>query len=892
MRIFLLSVFLITLLPSFSQSTSLPKNTYQQEFNSAYQQYPDVPKGILEAVAYTMTHFKHLQNQPESCAGLPKTYGVMGLTLDGKSYFKNNLNYVAQVSGISVNDIIINPEQNILAFAAAYHHELQLLSPFQYQEQNIVHILSKLSELPVQTVQQDFAMNSHLYSVLSFMNNPVMQQQYGFPDYNFDLELVFGKENLKILQSSKVVMTDYNIEGDEGKVYKKSTINNKSADYPPALQNLTTCNYSSRNGVAISAVTVHTIQGSYAGAISWAHNCSVPSNVSYHYVLRSSDGQVTQVVLEADKAWHVGSANPYAIGMEHEGFVNDSTWYTAAMYQSSADLVRDITQSGYGISPLRTAYFPWASTTHYNASSIPGSCVAIKGHQHFPNQSHTDPDANWDWKYYDNLINNSTPVTTITTNSGTITDNGGSGGNYTGERELILIQPQNGGTITLNTVLFDMESTWDYLYVYDGATTFSSRIGVYTGTTIPTTINSTGNSLLLEMRADCATDAPGFEFSFTTTVPDIIAPTTTISSSPTPFATTDFTSTFTDTDNVGGSGVQHMFYNVSDYNTVEWRANDVNGFFNDDFDAAIHPDWIDSSGVWSIVGNQLNQSDENNANTNLYASLDQNNNTKFLYHYKASISGIGSNKRAGFHYMCDDASQTNRGNSYFVWFRQDDSKLQFYKVTNNIFTLEKDVVYNFNSGQQYDYKIVYDKTTGTTDVYVDDIYVDSWTDTSPLVVGNAISFRSGNCIYDVDELRVYKNRTSSELITVGAGATNDIRYENNLTTSGMIRSVAIDTAKNISAIAIEMVDVDFQTTGVENLNSNTVRVYPNPAKQSITVELDSYTQDYLIIKDLAGKIVCEKQLQHALKQNISIDDLASGMYLLIIGDTLLKLTKD
>jgi hypothetical protein len=463
--------FLILLLFFFpfiilAQAATLPPNQYHQEFSNAYNHYPDVPKGVLEAVSFTMTRFHHIQNPIGGCVGIPKTYGVMGLTLDGKNYFRNNLDYISQVSGITVKDILQDPQQNIMAFAAAYHHELMLLSPFQYKSQNIAHILKKLSELPDDDVQQNFALNSHLYAVLSFLNDTKMQQAYSFPNPTLDLVKVFGEDNLKVLQSSKVIISKNSIKGDNGYVYKNPSSNNKSVDYPPALWDpADPSNFSSRNGIPISAITIHDVEGSYAGCISWFKTPS--ANVSAHYVLRSSDGQVTQMVLEADKAWHVGSENPYTIGFEHEGYASQTGWYTPAMYQSSADLVRDITQSGYGIDPLRVAYFPWAPTTHYNISGIPGNCVTVKGHQHYPNQTHTDPGPNWDWKYFDNLINNNPTVTTFTNPSGVVTDNGGSGGNYTGERDLILIQPLNASSITLSTVQFDLENAWDYLYIFN-----------------------------------------------------------------------------------------------------------------------------------------------------------------------------------------------------------------------------------------------------------------------------------------------------------------------------------------------------------------------------------------------------------------------------------------
>jgi N-acetyl-anhydromuramyl-L-alanine amidase AmpD len=792
-----------------AQEQILPINNYQNEFDNAYQQYPSVPRGVLEAVSYTMTRFQHIQNVEESCTGLPKTYGVMGLTLDGKDYFNNNLLYISQVSGISINDILNNPEQNILAFAAAYNHQLTLLSPFKNQEQNVAHILTQLSELPNNNLQADFALNAHLYSVLTFMNDAKMQEVYNFPNPNYNLEKVFGLENLNVLKSKKVFIYESHIEGASNEVYQISNLSKKSTDYPPALSNFTTCNYSSRSGTAISAVTIHTVQGSYAGCISWFKNCS--ANVSAHYVLRSSDGQVTQMVLESNKAWHVGNSNPYAIGLEHEGWVNNAAWYTTAMYQSSADLVRDITQSGYGISPLRTAYFPWTATTNYNASSIPGSCVAIKGHQHFPSQSHTDPGANWDWDYYYKLINAPTTSTTTTTaSSGTTYDSGGSTGAYANdERTLFLIQPTGAQSITLTVNQFDVEATWDYLYIYEGNSVYGNRIGIYTGTTIPSTINVNNSAVLIEFRSDCATTNPGYSISWDAVSADAVSPTT-IVSAVNAWETTNFTASFTDTDNSGGSGIQKSYYQIIDFDGTEWRANANNGFFADNFDVAIHPEWKSVVGAWSINNGALYQSDDTLNNTIVSAYLNQSLSNRYLYHYKATIDGAGTNRRAGLHFFADNDTLTNRGNSYFVWFRVDDAKLQVYKVVNDVFGPPVvDIPLTTNAGQLYDYKIIFDRISGDLIIHRDDQFIATWKDPSPILTGDYISFRNGNSTLSVAELKVYRSRNPSVTVTVGPNG--DIRYQNQnpSTPSGKIKSIVDDNANNISTIAEQLVNVDW-----------------------------------------------------------------------------------
>jgi PKD repeat protein len=570
------------------------------------------------------------------------------------------------------------------------------------------------------------------------------------------------------------------------------------------------------SGTAISAVTVHTIQGSYAGAISWAQNCN--ANVSYHYVVRSTDGQVTQMVYEADKGWHVGNANPYCIGIEHEGYVDNPAWLTTSLYTSSANLTKDITQSGYGINPLRTYFGP--SSTGTNTL---GACTTIKGHQHFANQSHTDPGINWDWEYYYQLINDAPPITTLTSVSGVTYDSGGAGGNYMDdERELYLIEPVGVQSVTISFDQFNIEQDWDYLYVYDGSSLSDALLGVYTGTANPGSITSSGGAILLEFRSDCATPGIGWEISWTS-IPgpnpgDLVAPSTSISISNT-WKTTNFMTTFTDLDNAGGSGVHHKLYQVIDFDGTEWRANNNNGFFSDNFDVAIHPDWTSQVGTWGINASVLNQSDDANTNTNLWASLNQDNYDKWMYNFSAKISGAGANKRAGFHFMCDDPALENRGNSYFVWLRSDDDKVQIYKTVNDIFSLEQDLTYTINDDQWYDWKVVFDKTTGKMEFYLDHVLIASWVDPSPYTAGNSISLRTGDAVMEVNNLKVYHNRGNSELVTITAG--NDIQYQNSspLVHAAKVKSIAIDSSNNISSIAEQLVNVDWTpSTSIPSIN--------------------------------------------------------------------------
>ena len=135
----------------------------------------------------------------------------------------------------------------------------------------------------------------------------------------------------------------------------------------------------SRTASDITHVTIHVVQGSYSSAINWFQNSS--ANVSAHYVI-SKTGEITQMVEEEDRGWHVGNSNGYTVGIEHEGWIADPSSFTDAMYEASADLVRDICAR----------------------QNIPLDRDHIMGHVEFPNQSHTDPGTHWDWDRYMNLI--------------------------------------------------------------------------------------------------------------------------------------------------------------------------------------------------------------------------------------------------------------------------------------------------------------------------------------------------------------------------------------------------------------------------------------------------------------------------------------------------------
>lgn len=410
----------------------------------------------------------------------------------------------------------------------------------------------------------------------------------------------------------------------------------------------------------------------------------------------------------------------------------------------------------------------------------------------------------------------------------TIFDMGGPYLNYYDkENYTYTIQPANASTVTLDFQSFETEAGYDTLWLYDGASTSSTLIGAYTGTNSPGSITTTQPAITIRFKSDNATNKQGWNAIWHCNV-DNISPTTTISTTGN-WKTQDFIANFNDSDNIA---VEKSFYQVLDFDGNYWGANAQHGFFADNFDI-MQPHWNVYSGNWNVSNGELLQTDENITNSNIYASLNQTLSNRYLYHFLAKVNGSGTNKRFGFHFFCDDANYTNRHNSYFIWFRVEDQQLQFYKVINDTFIL-KNTIYNIttNSNQMYDFKISYDRITGNISVWRDDVFLGSWTDTTPYSTnGNYISFRTGNCALAVTELKVYRSRLNTTSISVG-NATKDIRYQNpNPSTYGAkIKSIVVDVNKNLSTIAYENLNIDW-----------TIPVFSGTIADGLSADVDTIT---------------------------------------------------
>jgi hypothetical protein len=140
----------------------------------------------------------------------------------------------------------------------------------------------------------------------------------------------------------------------------------------------------------VDYIIIHDMEGYFLPSIRL--NQDPKYGASWHYSVRSSDGHIAQHIKTKDVGWQAGNwyINAKSIGIEHEGFLAEgSTWYTEAMYRSSARLVRYLAFK-HGV-PLDRAHI-------LGHDNVPGTLpTTVRG-------MHEDPGPFWDWAHYFQLM--------------------------------------------------------------------------------------------------------------------------------------------------------------------------------------------------------------------------------------------------------------------------------------------------------------------------------------------------------------------------------------------------------------------------------------------------------------------------------------------------------
>lgn len=395
--------------PESQPATAEQSSPLEASFDNAAREY-QVPVAVLKSIAYVETRVKH---SPER--SVTGGYGVMQL-VDREDW--NMLARAAKLTGVDEARLKVDPDANIRG-AAAVLRSLADESFHQYSDLNpnepgdFFHAVSLYPGMTSASLAQDYAKDVFVTAEAGFTvespNGVVRQQPYATE---------FRKNLPTITMRQDAVK-----------------------EYPGAYQWLASPNYSSGR-TNYTWVLIHTTQGSYAGTLSWFRNTS--AQVSAHYVVRSSDGQITQMVEHANTAWHAQCYNSKSIGIEHEGYVNDpATWYTTAMYNASGALTR------------------WITDRH----GIPKDRSHIIGHAEVASScntgGHTDPGSGWNWTKYMSIVTGGSTTTTGKL-TGAIYQGGDANNRVAGA-----VVTVNGQSVTTGT---------------DGLYSFNLNAGTYTAT--------------------------------------------------------------------------------------------------------------------------------------------------------------------------------------------------------------------------------------------------------------------------------------------------------------------------------------------------------------------------------------------------------------------------
>lgn len=353
-------------------------------FDTLAEQYA-VPSDLLKALAYVETGLEPAQGGVEF-EGQAPWFGYFGLR--GAS-----LERAARLVGHSVDEVIGDEALGIEAAAA---------------------LLAALGDEAAVSPREDPAAWA-----------PALAR---WGEHDGDMQPVFVGSVLRVLgEGAAVPMEDgttlvirrYGL-GDKGALASTARgLDARGAVWRPSP------NHSAR-GSRPEMVIIHTCEGAYSGCVSWLRNTA--SGVSAHYVIKEDGSEVSQLVDEGRKAWHVAaryrralngnqlsaregqSINDFAIGIEHGGSESQRSFPTGQINRS-IELVRDITAR----------------------NNIPRDRYHIVGHGRLQPETRSDPGPNWPWTSYLQSISGGATTPTPTppptpTPSGTVitVDNGSS----------------------------------------------------------------------------------------------------------------------------------------------------------------------------------------------------------------------------------------------------------------------------------------------------------------------------------------------------------------------------------------------------------------------------------------------------------------------------------
>jgi N-acetyl-anhydromuramyl-L-alanine amidase AmpD len=348
-----------------SESSLRKPEVLEHLFAQAADEF-QVPAELLKAVSYVETRWEMVEGD-EELEGMPAASGLLALRGDA-------LTRGATLAGVSASEARTDALANLRAGAALLSSYADELGLDRSDLGAWAPALARLSG-----IDNSDALATYIHDeVYGVMNQGAMA-------YTLEGELAVA------LAATKVE-PDFAAPEELAKAAGPDYANSIWRPSP---------NYNARPSGDIGKpgmVVIHTCEGTYAGCWGWLTNSS--SSVSAHYVVKEDGSEISQLVRETDRAWHIGasydcslngnvecwrngySSNHFTVGIEHAGYASQSS-FPAGQIDASARLVCDITRDR-GIA--RDSYH-------------------IVAHGRLQPYNRTDPGPNWPWSNYLSLIN-------------------------------------------------------------------------------------------------------------------------------------------------------------------------------------------------------------------------------------------------------------------------------------------------------------------------------------------------------------------------------------------------------------------------------------------------------------------------------------------------------
>jgi N-acetyl-anhydromuramyl-L-alanine amidase AmpD len=355
--------------------------THDALFDSAGQEF-NVPPALLKALSYTLTRYEMVDSTGEF-EGAEPTFGLMALSGE-------TLSEGARLAGVTEEDAKHVPLANVRAAAAWLSAQAQAQGLDRQKLTAWTPVIGAYARIQEPEARVGFV-KGEVYSAL--------RAGVGKPT---EALAAAGQQ-----QALEAEVNDYAL---------KTQALSVAPDYDGAVWRPSP-NYSTRaNGLTPQMVIIHTCEGSYSACWGWLTNTA--AQASAHYVVDSTGSEISQLVRESDKAWHVGATydcslnssvscelnginvNNFSVGIEHAGYASQTSW-NSGLLAASAKLTCDISKQWH----------------------IPRDRQHIVGHGQLQPYNRTDPGQNWPWTSYIQQVTDACAPTPIIVDSNNANNN-------------------------------------------------------------------------------------------------------------------------------------------------------------------------------------------------------------------------------------------------------------------------------------------------------------------------------------------------------------------------------------------------------------------------------------------------------------------------------------